>query len=66
MNSARDALRREKQHQQEPFNVYRRRKYTTSDEIHTLLKKAAVKYGMTIQDVLETLILDALKEGDTP
>ena len=63
MNSGKDALSKESRRQQEPFNVYRRRKYTTSDGIHALLKKAAKEYGMTIQDVLETLILNALK-GD--
>lgn len=57
MNSAKDALDRASQLQQEPANVYQRRKYSTSDEAHAILIKTAQRTGLTISVVLQTLIL---------
>lgn len=62
MNSATDALERARERQQEPANVFRRRKYSTSDKAHALVTKAAKELHMNKGEVIEILILDGLGE----
>jgi len=55
------ALSREKQ---QPYNVYKRRKYTTSEEAHLRLSDVANELGMTISEVVEALILSGIPEAN--
>ena len=53
-------LRERSQEQQLPGNIYRRRKYSTSDEAHARLVGVAADLDMGISQVLEALILDGI------
>ena len=57
-------LRERSANQQRPENVYRRRKYSTSDEAHRRLMVASVELDMGISQVLEALILDGIPGED--